>query len=68
MCEAIRAFEKLGLDGVFHPTELNPILKELGELSEEQHFLLGSKRSYYDFKDGSMIIWHAGSNWFGVRA
>lgn len=67
MCEAMQVFERLGLNRVFKPTELNPILKELQELSEEQYYLLGSKRSYYDFKDTSRIVWHAGSNWFEVQ-
>ena len=44
--------------------ELNASLNRLQERAVNVNYLLGSKRSYYDFEDDSRIIWHASINKF----
>lgn len=53
---------KLNIQKAFY--ELNIILNKLLETSERAHYFLGSKRSYYEFKDNSRIVWNAVSNLF----
>ncbi len=67
MSSAEVIYNKLGLSRDLRCDVLIPILKELSELADNYQSLLGSKRSYYNFSDGSRIVWHAGIAKFEVQ-
>lgn len=68
MAKANDIYKELSLDTKFKYEQLKFVLKVLVDSCAKHYCLLGSKRSYYDFDDGSRVVWHAGANFFEVAS